>query len=203
MTLIDHYDSFTFNVIEWLTAADPTIEVRYVAYDDAEGMARLRAHPTPIVISPGPKRPEDAPQTLAIVQELLGIVPILGICLGHQMLGHLAGAAVIRSAAPFHGTTRTIKPTADAAAGLMSGMTPGFKAAVYHSLVVHPAGLKSPWQITAVDDLGEVQGLARVVDGEAPAFGVQFHPESFLSQNADRLRANWLEAIASWKRRGA
>lgn len=210
LTLIDHYDSFTFNVIEWLTA-DSTMAVRRIAYDDDVAMAQLLRSPTPLVLSPGPKRPEDAAETVAIVRQLLGKVPIFGVCLGHQVLGWIAGASIDRCKAPFHGSARaihTIKvpasaPGTGAGGNLVSPLFRGcpdyFQAAVYHSLIVNGQQLTPPWRVAAVDDLDEVQAIERIVPGEAPAFGVQFHPESYLSEQADRLRSNWLAAIQRWR----
>src|SRR5688572_30515727 len=96
VALIDHYDSFTFNVLDWLAAGTPPLDVRYVAGDDAAALAALASAPCPLVLSPGPRAPADAPATLSLLQALLGKVPILGVCLGHQMLAHAAGAAVVR-----------------------------------------------------------------------------------------------------------
>ena len=194
VVLLDHYDSFSFNVLEWLRALGLTPHC--VPHDDQAAVAQLRLQPLPLVLSPGPKAPADYPATLDLVRASLGRVPVLGICLGHQMLAHVAGATVIRARAPRHGMTRTILP----AAGIDTGLAPPgwlghlapFRAATYHSLVVDPAtlpmrqpqlgDLSSGWRIDARCDEGEVQAISRLVPGEAPAFGVQFHPESFLSE---------------------
>lgn len=190
LALIDHYDSFTFNVIDWLER-DLDVRVVRIACDDENGLAGLAASPLPLVLSPGPKRPEDAVQTLALAQKLLGKVPILGVCLGHQLLAHLAGGRVVAGVAPFHGSTREIRPLAGE--GLFAGFQGApFRAATYNSLVVDEKSLRAPWRVTARCDRGEIQAIAREVPGEAPAFGIQFHPESFLSENAALLCSNWL-----------
>ncbi len=190
LALIDHYDSFTFNVIDWLEQ-DPDVKVERVCFDDEAAMAALAAAPVPLVLSPGPKRPEDARATLALVQKLLGKTPILGICLGHQLLAHLAGARIVPGSAPFHGSTREIRPLRSG--GLFAGLgAASFRAATYNSLVVEEATLPAPWRVTARCELGEVQAIAREVAGDADAFGIQFHPESFLSESAALLRGNWL-----------
>jgi anthranilate synthase/aminodeoxychorismate synthase-like glutamine amidotransferase len=187
IALIDHYDSFTYNVLDWLASGPEGLEVACVAYDDARSMAVLAAEPVPLVLSPGPKRPEDAEPTVALVRRLLGRVPIFGVCLGHQILAHVSGATIVRSRDPHHGTTRTITPRAPVAP-LFAGMPPSFAAATYNSLVVDPATLAPGWRQTAVCDRGECQGLAYEPAGSAPAYGVQFHPESYLSEHAALLR---------------
>ncbi len=193
VALIDHYDSFTFNVIDWLTGLDGALTVDYLTCDDHAGIERLRANPCPLVVSPGPKRPEDADATLALVKDLLGKVPILGICLGHQILAIATGAMVVRAAAPHHGATRRL--TMGREPGLLKGMASGLEVASYNSLTVDPSTLGTSWQINAICDQGEIQAMSRLVEGEAPAFGLQFHPESFLSQGAAVMRRNWLAAL--------
>lgn len=190
LALIDHYDSFTFNVIDWLER-DPAVTVDRVAFDDEAALRRLESAAVPVVLSPGPKRPEDQPQTLALLRKILGRTPILGICLGHQQLALLAGARIVAGAEPFHGATRAVHPSASQ--GLFADMPP-FRAATYNSLVVEPGTLPSPWIVTACCERGEIQAIERVVPGDAPAFGIQFHPESFLSEFASVLRRNWLAA---------
>lgn len=193
LALIDHYDSFTFNVLGWLASGQDGFDVEYMTYDDERSLTRLLERPKPLIVSPGPKRPEDAPTTLAVLRALLGKVPILGLCLGHQMLGSLAGAEIVRSAEPLHGSRRSIRPVRTSP--LLLGLEAGFAAAVYHSLVVDARSLAKPWTVDAIDELGEVQAISRVIPGEAPAFGIQFHPESFLSEGASTLLGNWRAVV--------
>jgi anthranilate synthase/aminodeoxychorismate synthase-like glutamine amidotransferase len=187
---IDHYDSFSFNVIDWLR--EPGVEILYAAYDDADAMRRIATAGCPLVLSPGPGRPEDVGPTLALVKALRGKVPIFGICLGHQILGYLDGAEIKRSTAPFHGSARRI--LVDHAQGILHDMKPAFTAAVYHSLVVDRDSLPDCWKILAHDDLGEIQAMEWTPEPPlAPAFGVQFHPESFMSEDATPILLAWLK----------
>ncbi len=202
LALIDHYDSFTFNVIDWLTNGPEGVVVDYIAGDDEPALKALLADPRPLVLSPGPKRPEDAPLTLAVTKKLLGKVPILGVCLGHQLLAVGAGAAVYPCLDPFHGSTRRI--FAEPGDLLFAGLpATGFTAAVYNSLVVDPRTLPPPWQVTARCDQGEVQAIAYRPAGVAPAVGIQFHPESFLSDGGQLLRTNWLLDVQRWQKKGS
>ena len=108
--------------------------------------------------------------------------------------------SVVRSRAPFHGTSRQMRPLPTPEdSGLFAGVAGPFGAAVYHSLVVDPAQLRQPWRVTATDELDEVAAIERHVPGEEPAYGLQFHPESYLSDEGDRLRRNWLSAISRWR----
>ena len=191
LALIDHYDSFTFNVLDWLTGpvAD-RVDVVYVPYDAQAAVAEVEREGLQLVISPGPKRPEDAPQTLALLSRNLGRVPILGLCLGHQMLAHVAGASVVRAIRPCHGTRIKIQVIDKS---ILAGIPATFEVASYNSLTVDPRTLPPSWEVLAVScEFEEVQAISWSCPGVAPAFGLQFHPESFLSEYRDVLRANWL-----------
>jgi len=187
VVLIDHYDSFSFNVLDWLERGG--FQVRRITCDDEAAMSKLAApgqKTPPLVISPGPRHPDTYPMTLALMQRALGQVPMLGICLGHQMMGRLAGAAVVRGKDPFHGTTRPVR--------FEDGSV--MPVGVYHSLVVDPLGIKAPWHVTACcQETGDVMGLEYRGAG-AKAIGWQFHPESFLTKESDALLAVYASAMA-------
>jgi len=194
--LIDHYDSFTHNVIDWLAGDDGLLNIHCVAWDDASGLQAATQSLAPLVISPGPKSPREVPETLALVRQKLGVVPILGICLGHQILAAVGGAAIIRGLMPQHGTARRILVHPQEP-GLLTGLAPAFTAGVYNSLVVDPTALAEGWIINARCDLGEVQAMSYTA--AAPAYGLQFHPESFLSEGAGIIRANWIASVQAWQ----
>lgn len=187
IALVDHRDSFTENVLDWLAAGPTGLEVESVQHDDAEAMRSLLENPRPLVLSPGPKRPEDAASTVLLVRALLGRVPIFGVCLGHQILAHVAGAAIVRGVAPHHGSTRVMLPE-DPRSPLFAGFPASFAAATYNSLVVDPKTLPAPWRVIARCDRGEVQAISYSPHGLCPAYGVQFHPESYLSEQAGLLQ---------------
>lgn len=197
MHFIDHYDSFSFNVVDWLRRDLTEIVINHLQFDDLDAMQRVYSDPQPIVISPGPHHPDDAEQTRVLVESLLGVVPILGICLGHQILGRIGGFQIVRASAPFHGAAKDIYPSQSN--GLFRAMPRPFGAATYNSLKVqHGDNVDTDWQISAQDTLGEIQGLTWRKAGKYPAYGLQFHPESFLTQNADILRSNWLEEVRNF-----
>lgn len=198
VVLIDHYDSFTHNILDWLAVAGG-FSVRYVAYDDQNEMSAIEATNLPLVVSPGPKSPIDAEPTRALLRAKLGQVPLLGICLGHQILGTLAGARVVRVREPWHGASRQISVLRPE--GLFENFPSAFKAASYNSLTLDPSGWSAGWEVVAVCDAGEVQAIrfGGEADGVVAAYGVQFHPESFLSDEAARLGANWARLVARWK----
>jgi anthranilate synthase/aminodeoxychorismate synthase-like glutamine amidotransferase len=184
--VVDCYDSFTYNLVQALGSLGASCEV---VLCDAIDPAGVRARgPDGVLLSPGPCTPSEAGATLAILEELGGEVPILGVCLGHQAIAQALGARVVRAARPMHGKTSRI---AHDGRGLFAGVAQRFAAARYNSLVVDRASLPSCLHVSAWTDEGEVMGLrhrSRALEG------VQFHPESALSEEGEKLLANWLRA---------
>jgi anthranilate synthase/aminodeoxychorismate synthase-like glutamine amidotransferase len=186
---LDHYDSFSFNLIDWLFS-DTGLELVYRTYDTPGVAAELRACPLPLVLSPGPKDPLVLPETMAIVREQLGKVPIFGICLGHQCLGLALGGRIRRAQHPFHGSAQSL--TIAAHSRFLKDLPPEARVARYNSLVVSdlPGNLATAWnadrEIEALEDYTKLQ----------PMVGVQFHPESFLSVGVESLKRKWVELVS-------
>lgn len=182
LVLIDNFDSFTYNLYQLLSAAGA--HVRVLRYDQASIGAIADLQPDRIVISPGPKSPADVPQNGAIVRHFAGKVPILGVCLGHQVIGEVFGARVMRTA-PYHGKVSTI---AHDGLGIFAGVPQHVKVARYHSLVV--TDVPPQLTITSVWD-GIVMGLRhRDIAGLE---GIQFHPESFMTEHGRTMIDNFLQ----------
>jgi len=182
--VVDNYDSFTFNLVQVLQTLHP--EVRVVRNDAMTAEEALALKPARIVISPGPGRPEDA----GISEELIRRnedVPLLGVCLGHQAIGHVFGASIVRAPVLMHGKTSEIRHDGD---GIYAGLGNPFVATRYHSLVVERSTVPACLAITAETSDGVVMGLRH---RERPVVGVQFHPESILTLEGERLLANFVE----------
>jgi para-aminobenzoate synthetase component 2 len=189
LLLVDNYDSFTWNLAQAFLAMGARVDVRR---NDAVGAREARdLAPTHLVISPGPGRPEDAGSTLAILEALLPRVPVLGVCLGHQALAVVLGGRVVAAPRLVHGKTSRIYHDGHT---LYAGLPNPFPAGRYHSLCVDDATLPSALSVCAFTSQGEVMGLRHV---GLSAEGVQFHPESVLTPNGERLLANFLEGEAS------
>jgi len=173
LLLLDNYDSFTWNLAQYLEELGAHLDVRLNDRVDVGWVAQQRFDA--LVISPGPGRPEDAGISLELVRAAAGRTPLLGVCLGHQAIAQAHGAAIVPAPTLMHGKTSTI---VHAGRGLFGGMPPRFEATRYHSLVVDPRTLPPEIAVTARTPDGVVMGLEH---RSAPLFGVQFHPESILT----------------------
>ncbi len=187
LLLVDNYDSFTFNLVQYLgeLGADVTVH-----RNDEIDVAGIRAHrPDGLVLSPGPCTPDEAGVTLAAIRELAGALPILGVCLGHQAIGQAFGGKVIRNARIVHGKASPVHHRGE---GLYAGLSLPFQAGRYHSLVVERETLPAALEVTSWTEEGEIMGLRhRTLDVE----GVQFHPESILTVEGKQLLGNWLARL--------
>jgi anthranilate synthase component 2 len=185
VTLIDNYDSFTFNLVHYLGELGAEVEVwrnDEIAVADA-----LAAEPDAIVLSPGPCTPTEAGLCLDLVRAASETTPMLGVCLGHQAIGQAFGGEIVRAPAPVHGKTSRISHNAR---GLFRGLNGPFSATRYHSLMIERSSAPEELEITAESDDGLVMGVAH---RERPVFGVQFHPESIASENGRQILRNFLE----------
>jgi anthranilate synthase/aminodeoxychorismate synthase-like glutamine amidotransferase len=186
VVVVDNYDSFTYNLVQYLGELGATITV---VRNDQATVAQIAAlHPDHIVISPGPGRPEDAGITMGIIRELGERTPLLGVCLGHQAIGAVFGGSVVRAAMPMHGKTSTIEHVGR---GVFTGLTGPFLASRYHSLIVADEGLPPELEVTArTSEDGSIMGLRHRT---WPVHGVQFHPESILTGEGRRILRNFLD----------
>lgn len=197
--LIDNYDSFTWNLVQRIGELDPGLDLRVVRNDRITPEEALALKPSHVIISPGPCSPTEAGVSNAIIEAFAGKVPVLGVCLGHQCMGHVYGMTVTRNPKVMHGKTSLVHHDGK---GLFAGVPNPFVATRYHSLVVLkdtvPAKgwVVSAWATDTFEDGSTrevVMGLRRVgKPGEATMEGVQFHPESFLTVEGPRLFANFL-----------
>jgi para-aminobenzoate synthetase component 2 len=200
---IDHYDSFSHNLIDWLHSLDPALTVLYARWDQPIEMAAIRAADIPIVVSPGPGAPTAVGPTLELVKESIGKRPILGVCLGHQILGVVLKLKVTRVNRAIHGTTVVVQKSPQFSK-ILSAMPETFRVAVYNSLcldVAEDSGRRDfsgepGWIVTARSQDGQVMGIEACCDPIAS--GVQFHPESFLSEQARPMGLAWLEECRRW-----
>jgi len=185
LLVIDNYDSFTYNLVQYLGELGETVEVRRnnkVTLDEIEQL-----QPERIVISPGPGTPDDAGITLDTIRRFSGRVPLLGVCLGHQAIGQAFGGKVIRAPELMHGKASEV---AHDGKTIFAGLTAPFQAGRYHSLIVEKQTLPSSLQISAQTKDEIIMGLRH---RELKVEGVQFHPESILTPEGKRLLANFLK----------
>ncbi len=185
IVVIDNYDSFTYNLVQVLgdLGADP----RVVRNDQADLQDLIKLRPSHLVVSPGPGRPiEDGGISAEAMAHFSGKIPVLGVCLGHQCLGQVFGARIDRAARPMHGKTSSISHNGQE---IFAGIPSPFDGMRYHSLMVC-LPVPDVLQVTATTADGEIMALKH---RDHPSFGVQFHPESILTQHGKQLLKNFLE----------
>ena len=189
LLMIDNYDTFTYNVVQYL--AELGAEVKVVRNDEISVDDVQALKPSHIVISPGPCTPNEAGISMGVIDRFRGVIPILGVCLGHQSIGQVYGGAVVRAPRVMHGKTSEIFHTG---VGVFSGLPSPFVATRYHSLVLAPESLPDTLEITAWTSFEDgsmeaIMGVRQVADGVE---GVQFHPESILTEHGHALLNNFL-----------
>ena len=184
--VIDNYDSFTYNLVQYLGELGADVKVRRNDQTSIDELDMMR--PARILISPGPGRPEDAGITLDVIRRFGTKVPVMGVCLGHQALGLAFGGQVVRAPVPMHGKTSTVEHDSK---GVFAGITTSFQASRYHSLVVADQGWPAELEVCArAKEDGLVMALRH---RELPLHGVQFHPESILTNEGRRILRNFIE----------
>ena len=190
LLMIDNYDSFTFNLVQYLQALGAEVRVERNDALTVEQIEQLA--PQRIVISPGPCTPNEAGVSMAVIERLGARVPILGVCLGHQSIGQAYGGDVVRAGRIMHGKTSRIRHEGK---GVFAGLPDGYEATRYHSLVVDKRTLPDCLEVTAwtENDDGSVEEIMGLRHREHPVEGVQFHPESILTEHGHALLKNFLE----------
>ena len=193
LLVIDNYDSFTNNLVQYLGELGETLTVRR---NDAVSVDEVGAlNPSAIVLSPGPKTPAEAGVCIPVIQRWGASIPILGVCLGHQAIGEAYGGRVVRAKRVMHGKTSKIQHDGT---GLFAGLKNPLEVMRYHSLVVERSSIPAELEVTASvpDDPSEIHAMAH---RSHPVYGVQFHPESVLTEQGQGLLRNFLGLAKSWR----
>jgi anthranilate synthase/aminodeoxychorismate synthase-like glutamine amidotransferase len=185
--VVDNYDSFTYNLVQCLRALGAECDVRL--NDEVDVAALAGALPDGVLVSPGPGAPEQAGVSLELIRALAGKRPILGICLGHQAIAQAFGARIERAERPMHGKTSAVLHDGR---GVFAGLPSPLRATRYHSLRVAADSVPAVLEVTASTSEGELMGLRH---RELPLEGLQFHPESILTEQGPRLVQNWLRSL--------
>jgi anthranilate synthase/aminodeoxychorismate synthase-like glutamine amidotransferase len=187
VVVVDNYDSFTYNLVQYVETLGGECDVRL---NDRVTVAQISAlKPAGILLSPGPGNPDDAGVTLEVIEQLSGKLPIFGVCLGHQAIGQAFGGKVIRAPELMHGKTSGIFHDGR---NIFQGLPSPFEATRYHSLIVEEASFPAVLEVSARTQKGEIMGLRH---RELAVEGVQFHPESILTDHGMRMIENWLASL--------
>jgi len=189
LLMIDNYDSFTYNLVQYLGELGADVHVHR---NDAITLSEIAAwEPSLIVISPGPCTPNEAGISVPLIQRFAGRIPILGVCLGHQAIGQAFGGRIVRAQRVMHGK---LSPISHDGRGVFAGLPSPFAATRYHSLAIERASLPAALEMTASADDGEIMGVRH---RELAVEGVQFHPEAILTEHGKRLLANFLAGVGT------
>jgi anthranilate synthase component 2 len=190
LLMIDNYDSFTFNLVQYFGELGETVRVVRNDEIDVAGIAALR--PDRLVLSPGPCSPAEAGVCVEAIRHFAGKLPLLGVCLGHQAIGAALGGRIVRAQVQMHGKASTI--TTDGR-GVYQGLPAHFSVIRYHSLAIERASLPAELEVTSTSEDGEIMGVRHkaLAGGPAPLEGVQFHPESILSEHGHAMLRNFLQ----------
>lgn len=184
--IIDNYDSFTYNLVQRLGEIDSSLSVEVRRNDEIDPAEIEAAAPSHIIISPGPCTPREAGVSNQVIREFASRIPLLGVCLGHQCIGHTFGAEVVRAGRIMHGKTSWIHHDGQ---GIHRGLPNPFEATRYHSLIIKPGTLPDDFVVSAWTDQDEIMGVRHA---RYPLEGVQYHPESFLTTHGTTLLRNFL-----------
>lgn len=193
LVMIDNYDSFVYNLAAYFQELSQEIRVvrnDRVSVEDLAEMKKLEG----LVISPGPGRPEDGGVSQEAVRHFTGRIPILGVCLGHQIIGHAFGAGVVRGSRPMHGKVTRICHRGE---GLFKGLPESYPVTRYHSLIVERSTVPGQLRVDALSEDGAVMALSH---REYPLYGIQFHPEAVLTEYGHELLENFIRICREWRK---
>ncbi|MCT4655322.1 MAG: aminodeoxychorismate/anthranilate synthase component II [Cohaesibacter sp.] len=191
--ILDNYDSFVFNLARYFEELGEQVTTYRNDALSLDMIARL--NPDAILLSPGPCTPAEAGITIDVIKHFSGLIPILGICLGHQAIGAAFGGRITRAKEPMHGRATQLEHSGT---GIFNEIPSPFRVARYHSLVIEPSTLKAPLQVTARSPVGEIMAVEHLTH---PTYGLQFHPESVLTDHGHQLLKNFLELSHGWHKR--
>ena len=188
--VVDNYDSFVYNLVQYLGELGAETIVWRNDAGTVEDVRALRVDG--VLVSPGPGHPRDAGLSVDVIRQLGSELPVFGVCLGHQIIGYVNGARIVRAPELLHGKTSPIRHSG---AGVLAGLPDGFRATRYHSLIVEAEGLPPVLEVTGTTTDGLIMAMRH---RDQPVEGVQFHPESVLTDAGHRLLANWLATVRTW-----